>query len=56
MLIGADVTGDGYADLVARKRDGTLWLYPNNIERDNGTPYSLAEQIGNGWNIFNRIF
>jgi hypothetical protein len=56
-VIAADVTGDGYTDLVGRKADGTLWLYPNNIERDNGTPYSSADarQIGSGWNNFNAI-
>ncbi len=54
-ITDADVTGDGYTDLVARKTDGTLWLYPNNIERDNGTPYSSAQQIGQGWNTFDTI-
>ncbi|MEU7903656.1 FG-GAP-like repeat-containing protein [Actinoplanes sp. NPDC049118] len=56
-LVNADVTGDGYTDLVGRKTDGTLWLYPNNIERDNGVPYSSssARQIGSGWNNFNTI-
>ncbi|MEV0273937.1 glycoside hydrolase domain-containing protein, partial [Hamadaea sp. NPDC050747] len=54
---GHSVTGDGYADLIGRKTDGTLWLYPNNIERDNGVPYSSAEayQIGTGWNAFSLI-
>jgi hypothetical protein len=54
-LTGADVTGDGFTDLVARKADGTLWLYPNNIVRDNGRPYSENRQIGSGWNGFDRI-
>ncbi|NUO55179.1 MAG: hypothetical protein HOV78_00840, partial [Hamadaea sp.] len=55
---GADVTGDGYTDLVARKTDGTLWLYSNNIVRDDGVPYSSAasRQIGSGWNNFNLVF
>jgi hypothetical protein len=51
-VVGADVTGDGYTDLVARKTDGTLWLYSNNIERDNGVPYSSSRQIGSGWGTF----
>ncbi|MET8083266.1 FG-GAP-like repeat-containing protein [Micromonospora sp. NPDC005197] len=54
-LVGADVTGDGYTDLVARKTDGTLWLYPNNIERDNGVPYSGNRQIGSGWSGFDTL-
>ncbi|MEV0949523.1 CHAP domain-containing protein [Promicromonospora sp. NPDC050249] len=54
-IVGADVTGDGYTDLVGRRTDGTLWLYPNNIERDNGDPYGEARQIGNGWNTINAI-
>jgi hypothetical protein len=57
MLVGADVTGDGYTDLVTRKTDGTLWMYPNNIERDNGVPYSSADarQIGSGWGGFTQL-
>ncbi|WDZ85553.1 FG-GAP-like repeat-containing protein [Micromonospora cathayae] len=56
-IVGADVTGDGYTDLVTRKTDGTLWMYPNNIVRDNGTPYSSPDsrQIGSGWGGFDRI-
>ena len=54
-VVKADVTGDGYTDLVVRKTDGTLWLYPNNIERDNGSPYGAATQIGHGWNGFNKL-
>jgi hypothetical protein len=55
LLLGADVTGDGYTDLVARKPDGTLWLYSNNIVRDDGVPFSAARQIGHGWNGFDRL-
>ncbi|MEU4217932.1 FG-GAP-like repeat-containing protein, partial [Actinoplanes sp. NPDC026623] len=53
-IIPADVTGDGFADMVAVKADGTLWLYSNNIVRDNGTPYSStsSRQIGSGWGGF----
>ncbi|MBM0235587.1 hypothetical protein JNW91_29745, partial [Micromonospora sp. STR1_7] len=54
-LVGADVTGDGYTDLVGRKTDGTLLLFPNNIERDNGVPFSGNQQIGSGWGGFNGI-
>ncbi|WP_162561479.1 CHAP domain-containing protein, partial [Salinispora mooreana] len=53
----ADVTGDGYHDLVAREDDGTLMLYSNNIERDNGVPYSTpsSRQIGQGWDAFDTV-
>ncbi|WP_394619666.1 FG-GAP-like repeat-containing protein [Lentzea sp. JNUCC 0626] len=54
-IIGADVTGDGFTDLVGRKPDGTLWLYANNFVRDNGDAYSAGRQIGQGWNGFNEI-
>ncbi|WP_249999015.1 CHAP domain-containing protein [Actinoplanes sp. M2I2] len=54
-VVMADATGDGYTDLVARKTDGTLWLYANNIERDNGDPYSVGRQIGHGWNGFDKL-
>ncbi|MFF0233456.1 hypothetical protein ACFYPR_24585, partial [Micromonospora sp. NPDC005254] len=54
-LVGADVTGDGYTDLVGRTTSGALLLYPNNIERDNGVPFSGNQQIGSGWGGFNSI-
>ncbi|MFB9364450.1 hypothetical protein ACFFSO_40995, partial [Amorphoplanes nipponensis] len=50
-----DVTGDGFADLVGSKPDGSLWLYANNIVRDDGVPYSAGRQIGSGWGAFNRV-
>ncbi|MBE8523840.1 VCBS repeat-containing protein [Amycolatopsis sp. H6(2020)] len=49
----ADVTGDGRADLVAAKPDGTLWLYPNG--GNNTSPYSTGSQIGVAWEQFNWI-
>ena len=54
-LVGADVTGDGFADLLATKADGTMWLYSNNIVRDDGVPYSAVRQVGSGWGGFDRI-
>jgi hypothetical protein len=52
-VLGGDVTGDGRADIVAAKPDGTLWLYPNG--GSNTSPYSTGSQIGNGWQQFDRI-
>lgn len=42
---------------VTRKPDGTLWLYPNNIERDNGVRFNAddARQVGRGRAGFNLI-
>lgn len=54
-IVAADVTGDGFTDLVAPKADGTLWLYANNFVRDNGDAYSATRQIGQGWNNFTLI-
>jgi hypothetical protein len=57
-VVSGDVSGDGYADVLATKPDGTLWYYPNNINSNaNGEPYTGSRQIGgNGWNAYNRIF
>jgi hypothetical protein len=45
-----DVTGDGRADIVATKPDGTLWLYANGTS--DTAPYSTGTQIGTGWQAF----
>ncbi|WP_290862641.1 FG-GAP-like repeat-containing protein [Hamadaea sp.] len=57
LIVGADVTGDGFTDLVARKSDGSLWLHSNNIIRDNGDPFygSEPKKIGHGWGGYNLI-
>ncbi|HUQ58814.1 hypothetical protein [Lentzea sp.] len=56
IVLTADVTGDGYTDMVARKpADGSMWLYANNIIRDNGRPYSQGEELGFGWSMFDII-
>ncbi|XVU28388.1 peptidoglycan DD-metalloendopeptidase family protein [Actinoplanes sp. CA-054009] len=48
-VVAADVTGDGHADLLARKPDGSLWLY-----RNSGTdaPYSTGKVVGSAWQQF----
>ncbi|HWO60730.1 MAG TPA: GH25 family lysozyme [Umezawaea sp.] len=48
-----DVTGDGRADLVAARPDGTLWLYTNG--GSDTAPYSTGAQIGLGWQPFDRV-
>lgn len=50
----ADVNDDAKADIVARKPDGTLWLYLNNgnIQRPfDGT----ARRIGGGWGVYKEL-
>ena len=40
-----DLNGDGNPDVVARKADGTLWLYPGNGSNGFGTPTQLAPTV-----------
>ncbi|MBD3690119.1 C40 family peptidase [Nanchangia anserum] len=40
----ADVTGDGRADLIGRKKNGELWLYPS-----GGMRFVDGQRIGWGW-------
>jgi DNA-directed RNA polymerase subunit N (RpoN/RPB10) len=54
-LIPADVTGDGYTDLLALTPDGTMTLYSNNFVADDGIPYGVHREIGHGWNAYDRI-
>ncbi|MFI9744483.1 FG-GAP repeat domain-containing protein [Streptomyces sp. NPDC052494] len=50
---GADVTGDGRADLLARDKAGVLWLY-----RGTGsgtTPYGTRVRVGAGWGAYDQL-
>ncbi|WP_055599664.1 FG-GAP repeat domain-containing protein [Streptomyces aureus] len=50
---GADVTGDGRSDLLARDRAGILWLYQGS---GSGTsPYTTRTRVGAGWNAYNQL-
>jgi len=42
--------GDGKTDLLARKADGSLWLYPGN-GMSTGS-FLSPSQVGNGWAMF----
>ncbi len=53
-IVSADVDGDGYADLLATRPDGTLWYYAN-AARSGGGPYNGGVQIGTGWQGFSQI-
>lgn len=52
-----DFNGDGKNDLLARKPDGTLWLYPGTGRVDSSSPgYAGSLKIGNfGWEVFTSL-
>ena len=52
-----DFNGDGKNDLLARKPDGTLWLYPGTGKVDAlNTGYGVPKRIGDyGWEVFNLV-
>ncbi|MGR6918755.1 FG-GAP repeat domain-containing protein [[Actinomadura] parvosata] len=56
-IIPADVTGDGFTDLLAVDSTGKMTLYPNNFARDNGQPYTggTPREVGHGWSTSTRI-
>ncbi|GAA1396971.1 N-acetylmuramoyl-L-alanine amidase [Luteococcus peritonei] len=47
----ADVNGDGAGELIARRKDGTLWAWNG---QGNGR-WTTARQIGNGWNSMREL-
>jgi hypothetical protein len=56
-VIPADVTGDGFTDLLAVDAGGTMRLYSNNFVRDDGQPFtgSRPREVGHGWSGSTRI-
>ncbi|MGJ6981225.1 FG-GAP-like repeat-containing protein [Aestuariimicrobium soli] len=46
-----DINGDGLTELVARRSDGTLWLYRS----DPTGSFSSALQIGQGWGSMRQL-
>ena len=48
-----DVNGDGLADLVGVKADGTLWLAVNT--HNPAAPYGTPVQIGSGWQVYSTL-
>ncbi|MFI5836119.1 FG-GAP-like repeat-containing protein, partial [Micromonospora sp. NPDC051300] len=51
----ADVSGDGFADLVATKSDGSMWMFPNNFNRDGGNPFNDVRNVGSNWSAYERL-
>ncbi|POX42963.1 VCBS repeat-containing protein, partial [Streptomyces sp. Ru72] len=49
----ADLTGDGKADLVARDRQGGLWIYRGT--GNASAPFLARASIGYGWSIYNSL-
>jgi hypothetical protein len=54
---GSDIDGDGAADLLGGKADGTLWYYPNNrASNPGGLPFAgSGMQIGSGFDNFTKL-
>ncbi|MFI6899327.1 FG-GAP repeat domain-containing protein [Streptomyces sp. NPDC050256] len=50
---GADLTGDGKADLLARNTTGVLWLYRGTSSLK--TPYAARIRVGGGWNAYSHL-
>jgi hypothetical protein len=52
-----DFNGDGKNDLLARNRDGTLWLYPGTGRVDaTNSGYSAPVRVGDfGWEVFTSL-
>ncbi|MFJ3768287.1 FG-GAP repeat domain-containing protein [Streptomyces sp. NPDC090082] len=48
-----DVNDDGRADLVARDREGVLWLYYATGQRT--APFSARVRLGGGWNVYDQL-
>ena len=53
LLAPGDWNGDGFWDLVARKRDGSLMLYPGNGA--GGFKLAGVKKIGNGWGVMTAL-
>ncbi|MCP2262307.1 Repeat domain-containing protein, partial [Streptoalloteichus tenebrarius] len=58
--VGTDVSGDGFADVLATTRDGKLWYYPNNIKSpgNNGLPFVSGYSVSfdnSRWHTHQRV-
>lgn len=52
ILYAGDFNGDRKGDLIARRSDGTLWLYPSN----GAGGWGASKKIGTGWKGMTAIF
>jgi hypothetical protein len=53
LMTAGDFSGDGTSDLLARKPDGSLWLYRGNGA--GGWVTGNGEWIGGGWGVFTTL-
>lgn len=52
VMYAGDFNGDTRGDIIARKKDGTLWLYPSN----GAGGFGSSKKIGNGWGAMTAVF
>lgn len=50
---GADLSGDGRADLLARDKSGILWLYKGTGKA--AVPYAARIRVGGGWQAYDQL-
>ncbi|MFC8010904.1 FG-GAP repeat domain-containing protein [Streptomyces cinereoruber] len=50
---GADLSGDGRADLLARDKSGVLWLYKGTGKA--AVPYAARVRVGGGWQAYDQL-
>ncbi|MEW1695634.1 VCBS repeat-containing protein [Streptomyces sp. NPDC091278] len=50
---GADLTGDGRADLLARDKAGVLWTYPGTGRAT--APFGKPVRVGAGWGAYDQL-
>ncbi|WP_051716133.1 FG-GAP repeat domain-containing protein [Streptomyces bikiniensis] len=50
---GADLSGDGRADLLARDKAGILWLYKGTGKA--AAPYATRVRVGGGWQAYDQL-
>lgn len=56
-LVNLDWSGDGHSDLLARDSAGNLWEYAGDgFANDGAGGFAGWGQIGNGWNIYTKVF
>lgn len=50
-----DFNGDRKADLIVRRQNGDLWLYPGTGSASSGTVFGSPYRIGTNWSIYSRV-
>jgi hypothetical protein len=56
LVAAGDVSGDGYADMLATTSTGALLYYPNDINTNPGhLPYRYSVLVGSGWQGYTNL-